>query len=193
MSLRRLLFSQMSLRRLLVSQMSLRGALLTQDLVCGELGNAAVSCRELVNAAVSCGVQLVTQRPPARIVVDADLSCEAPFYTRGARGSEGAHSYTRGARGSEGAHFYTRGARGSEGAHVLHRGARGSDSRGHGSSQARRQEGHHDTSECEDRSPGFFWTGNSAPFIIFRLRLDQGTSCAVGSENHCLVIGVEDV
>jgi hypothetical protein len=163
---------------------------LTQDLVCGELGNAAVSCRELgdaavscrelVNAAVSCGVQLVTQRPPARIVVDADLSCEAPFYTRGARGSEGAH-------------FYTRGARGSEGAHVLHRGARGSDSRGHGSSQARRQEGHHDTPECEDRSPDFFWTGNSAPFIIFRLRLDQGTSCAVGSENHCLVIGVEDI
>jgi hypothetical protein len=35
------------------------------------------------------GVHLVTQRPPARIVVHADLSCEAPFYTRGARGSEG--------------------------------------------------------------------------------------------------------
>ncbi|CAG8070206.1 unnamed protein product, partial [Penicillium salamii] len=26
--------------------------------------------------------------PPARIVVHADLSCEAPFYTRGARGSD---------------------------------------------------------------------------------------------------------
>jgi hypothetical protein len=57
---------------------------------------------------------LVTQRPPARIVVHADLSCEAPFYTRGARGSEGAQ--------------------------VLHHWARGSDSRGHGDSQARRQE-----------------------------------------------------
>ncbi|CAP79310.1 hypothetical protein PCH_Pc17g00230 [Penicillium rubens Wisconsin 54-1255] len=54
------------------------------------------------------------QTYPARIVVDADLSCEAPFYTRGARGSEGAQ--------------------------VLHRWARGSDSRGHGDSQARRQE-----------------------------------------------------
>jgi hypothetical protein len=129
---------------------------LTQDLGCGELGDAAVSCRELgnaavscrepVNAAVSCEVVLFTQHLPARIVVNADLSCEAP-------------SYTRGARGSEGAHFYTRGARGSEGAHVLHRGARGSDSRGHGDSQARRQEGHHDTSECEDRSPDFFGLG----------------------------------
>jgi hypothetical protein len=57
---------------------------------------------------------LLTQRSPARIVVHADLSCEAPFYTRGARGSEGAQ--------------------------VLHHWARGSDSRGHGDSQARRQE-----------------------------------------------------
>jgi hypothetical protein len=56
----------------------------------------------------------MTQTYPARIVVDADLSCEAPFYTRGARGSEGAQ--------------------------VLHHWARGSDSRGHGDSQARRQE-----------------------------------------------------
>ncbi|CAG8889667.1 unnamed protein product [Penicillium salamii] len=56
----------------------------------------------------------MTQTYPARFVVDADLSCEAPFYTRGARGSEGAQ--------------------------VLHHWARGSDSRGHGDSQARRQE-----------------------------------------------------
>ncbi|CAG8017225.1 unnamed protein product [Penicillium salamii] len=56
----------------------------------------------------------MTQTYPARIVVHADLSCEAPFYTRGARGSEGAQ--------------------------VLHHWARGSDSRGHGDSQARRQE-----------------------------------------------------
>jgi hypothetical protein len=52
---------------------------------------------------------LVMQRSPARIVVHADLSCEAPFYTRRARGSEGAQ--------------------------VLHHWARGSDSRGHGSSE----------------------------------------------------------
>ena len=113
----------------------------------------------------------MTQTYPARIVVDADLSCEAPFYTRGARGSEGAQ--------------------------VLHHWARGSDSRGHGDSQARSspqaREGHHDTPECEDRSPEFFWAGNRAPFIFFRLRLYQGTSCAVSSENHCLVIIVEDI
>ncbi|CAG8214550.1 unnamed protein product, partial [Penicillium nalgiovense] len=33
------------------------------------------------------------------------------------------------------------------------------------SPQAR--EGHHDTSECEDRSPDSFWAGNPAPFIFF--------------------------
>ncbi|CAG8144620.1 unnamed protein product, partial [Penicillium nalgiovense] len=33
------------------------------------------------------------------------------------------------------------------------------------SPQAR--EGHHDTPECEDRSPEFFWAGNRAPFIFF--------------------------
>ncbi|CAG8218896.1 unnamed protein product [Penicillium salamii] len=104
---------------------------------------------------------MFSQHPPARIVVDADLSCEAPFYTRGARGSEGAQ--------------------------VLHHWARGSDSRGHGDSSPQAREGHHDTSECEDRSPDSFWAGNPAPFIFFRLRLDQGTSCADGSENHCLV------
>ncbi|CDM32828.1 unnamed protein product [Penicillium roqueforti FM164] len=78
-----------------------------------ELVNAAVSCGSHLSAS-PCGVHLVTQRPPARIVVHADLSCEAPFYTRGARGSEGAQ--------------------------VLHHWACGSDSRGHGDSQARRQE-----------------------------------------------------
>ncbi|CAG8005269.1 unnamed protein product, partial [Penicillium nalgiovense] len=70
----------------------------------------------------------------------------------------------------------------------LHRWARGSDSRSHGDSQARRQEGHHDTWECEDRSPDFFWAGNPAPFIIFQLRFHQGTNCADGSENHCLTV-----
>ncbi|CAG8141789.1 unnamed protein product, partial [Penicillium nalgiovense] len=69
----------------------------------------------------------------ARIVVHADLSCEAPFYTRGARGSEGAQ--------------------------VLHHWARGSDSRGHGDPSPQAREGHHDTTECEDRSPGFFGLG----------------------------------
>jgi hypothetical protein len=107
--------------------------------------------RGLVHAAIPCEAYLLTQ----------SSSCEAPFYargaqgsegahfytrgargnegahfyTRGARGSEGAHFYTRGARGNEGAHFYTRGAQGNEGAHVLHRWARSSDSRGHGSSE----------------------------------------------------------
>jgi hypothetical protein len=33
------------------------------------------------------------------------------------------------------------------------------------SPQAR--EGHHDITECEDRSPDFFWAGNRAPFIFF--------------------------
>jgi hypothetical protein len=104
----------------------------------------------------------MTQTYPARIVVDADLSCEAPFYTRGARGSEGAQ--------------------------VLHHWARGSDSRGHGDSQARRQE--RDTMTHRSVRTEvliFFWAGNRAPFIFFRLRLYQGTSCAVGSESHRLV------
>ena len=57
--------------------------------------------RIVVDADLSCGVVLLTQHPPARHIVDADLSCEAHFYTRGARGG---------------------------------------DSRGHGDSQARRQE-----------------------------------------------------
>ena len=91
----------------------------------------------------------MTQTYPARIVVDADLSCEAPFYTHWARGS---------------------------------------DSRGHGDSQARRQE--RDTMTHRSVRTEvliFFWAGNPAPFIFFRLRLYQGTSCADGSENHCLV------
>ncbi|CAG8891520.1 unnamed protein product [Penicillium salamii] len=84
----------------------------------------------------------MTQTYPARIVVDADLSCEAPFYTRGARDSEGAQ--------------------------VLHHWARGSDSRGHGDSQARRQE--RDTMTHRSVRTEvliFFWAGNPAPFIFF--------------------------
>ncbi|KAJ5474046.1 hypothetical protein N7475_003612 [Penicillium sp. IBT 31633x] len=45
------------------------------------------------------------------------------------------------------------------GSTVLHRWARGSDSRDHGDSQARRQEGHHDTWECEEQSPDVFGLG----------------------------------
>ncbi|CAG8147902.1 unnamed protein product, partial [Penicillium nalgiovense] len=37
--------------------------------------------------------------------------------------------------------------------------ARGSDSRGHGDPSPQAREGHHDTTECEDRSPGFFGLG----------------------------------
>ncbi|CAG7946857.1 unnamed protein product, partial [Penicillium olsonii] len=55
--------------------------------------------------------------------------------------------------------FTITGLIGCEVAQVLHRWARGSDSRGHGDSQTRRQEGNHDTSECEDRSPDFFGLG----------------------------------
>jgi hypothetical protein len=61
------------------------------------LGNAAPPCEEqLVTQSPSCEVVLLTQHLPARIVVDADLSCEAPSYTRGAHGSEGAYSYIAG-------------------------------------------------------------------------------------------------
>jgi hypothetical protein len=66
--------------------------------------------RGLVHAGIPCEAYLLTQ----------SSSCEAPFYARGARGS---------------------------------------DSRGHGDAQARKQEGHHDTSEGEDRSPDFFGLG----------------------------------
>ena len=42
---------------------------------------------------------LLTQRSPARIVVHADLSCEAPFYTCGARGSDSrGHGYSQARR-----------------------------------------------------------------------------------------------
>lgn len=70
--------------------------------------------------------------------------CEAYLLTQSSSGE--ALFYARGAQGNEGAHFYTRGARGS-------------DSRGHGDAQACKQEGYHDTSECEDRSPDFFGPG----------------------------------
>jgi hypothetical protein len=91
----------------------------------------------------------MTQTYPARIVVNTDLSCEATFYTRGARGS---------------------------------------DSRGHGDSQARRQE----RGTMTHRSVGTevlidFGLGIRLLLYFFRLRLYQGTSCADGSENHCLV------
>ncbi|CAG8891554.1 unnamed protein product [Penicillium salamii] len=139
------------------------------DLSCGVvLFSQHPPARHIDDADLSCEVVLLTQHPPARIVVHADLSCEAPFYTRGARGSEGAQ--------------------------VLHHWARGSDSRGHGDSQARRQE--RDTMTHRSVRTEvliFFWAGNPAPFIFFRLRLYQGTSCADGSENHCLVIIVEDI
>ena len=39
----------------------------------------------------------------------------------------------------------------------------------------------------------FFGLGIGLLLYFFRLRLYQGTSCAVGSENHCLVIIVEDI
>jgi hypothetical protein len=63
--------------------------------------------------------------------------------------------------------FTVTGLIGCEGAQVLHRWARGSDSRGHGDSSPQARKGHHDTSECQERSPYFFWAGNPAPFIFF--------------------------
>ncbi|CAP79417.1 hypothetical protein PCH_Pc19g00010 [Penicillium rubens Wisconsin 54-1255] len=84
--------------------------LLTQRSPAGLTCHHSVPLRSsLGNAAPPCEVVLFSQHPPARHIDDADLSCEAPFYTRGARGSEGAQ--------------------------VLHHWARGSDSRGHGSSE----------------------------------------------------------
>ncbi|CAG8144255.1 unnamed protein product [Penicillium salamii] len=88
----------------------------------------------------------------ARGLVNAAIPCEAHFLTQSS-------PYE--------APFYARGARGNEGAYVLHRGARGSDSRGHGDSQARRQEGHHDTSECEERSPDIFGLGIQLLLYLF--------------------------
>ncbi|CAG7948286.1 unnamed protein product, partial [Penicillium salamii] len=86
---------------------------------------------------------LVTQRPPARIIVDADLSCETQLITQSL--SCEAPSYNRGAHGSEGALSYIAGlvaatAVATEALKPV--GKRGND-----------------TAECEDRSPDFFVLG----------------------------------
>ncbi|CAG8907176.1 unnamed protein product [Penicillium nalgiovense] len=108
--------------------MSLRGALLTQGLGCGELGNAAVSCRELGNAAVSC-----------RELVNAAVSC-------------GSHlSSQRPPAEFTCTFLHSPGSwqRGSASLTSLGSWQRQPSSRRLSSPQTR--EGHHDTSECEDR------------------------------------------
>jgi len=76
----------------------------------------------------------------------------------------------------------------------LYRWARGSDSRGHGRSQARKYErGTVTHRSVRIEALIFFLAGNPAPLVIFRLRFYQETSCAVDGENHCLVIGAEDI
>ena len=65
------------------------------------------------------------------------------------------------------------------------RGSQGSDSRGHGYSQARRQE--RDTMTHRTVRTGgliFFLEWESSSFYIFRLLPYNGTSCADGGENH---------
>ena len=163
MSLQRLLLSQMSLRRLLISQMSLRSTSLQRRAHCCE--------GELVNAALSCGVHWRRSAPlrmtlddaepvPRRVLGNAELILRSTFL----------HSRGSWPRGST----------------FLHRWAQSSDSRGYGSSQARRQE--RDTMMHQSvRTEVLNLAGNPAPFIFFRLRLYQGTSCADGSENQCLV------
>jgi hypothetical protein len=85
--------------------------------------------------------------------------------------------------------FTVTGLIGCEGAQVLHRWARGSNSRSHGSSQARRHERGNMTHRSVRTGVLIFFFGLEIRLIlyIFRLRLYQGTSCADGSENHCLV------
>jgi len=150
--------------------MSLRGALLTQGLGFGELGNAAVS-------------NLLTQRSPA------GLTCHHSVPLRSSLGNAAPPCEDCCSRRPilRSTFLHSRGSwqRGSASLTSLGSWQRQPWSRRLSSPQAR--EGHHDTTECEDRSPDFFWAGNRAPFIFFRLRLYQGTSCADGSENHCLV------
>ncbi|CAG8127783.1 unnamed protein product, partial [Penicillium nalgiovense] len=65
-------------------------------------------------------------------------------------------------------HFFTyTGLIGCEGAQVLHRWARGSDSRGHGSSQARRHERGTMTHRSVRNEVLIFLAWESGPFYIF--------------------------
>jgi hypothetical protein len=85
-------------------------------------------------------------------------------------------------------HIFTiTGLIGCEGAQVLHRWARGSDSRGHGDSQARRQERDTLIHRSVRTEVLIFLGWESGSFYFFGLRLYQETSCADGSENHSLV------
>ena len=49
----------------------------------GELVDAALSCGELGVAAVSCGSPLVSQRPPAEALDDAEVPAEHIYTTQG--------------------------------------------------------------------------------------------------------------
>jgi phage terminase large subunit-like protein len=121
--------------------------LITQSPSCGVvLFSQHPPARIVGDAVLSCGVVLFSQHPPARIVVDADLSCGVVLFSQHLPARIVVHADL-----SCEAPFYTRWARGS-------------DSRGHGSSQARRQE--RDTmiyqsvrTKCEDGSPENFGLG----------------------------------
>ncbi|CAG8892875.1 unnamed protein product [Penicillium nalgiovense] len=145
------------------ADLSCEVVLFTQHLPARIVVDADLSCevvlfsqhppaRIVVDAALSCGVVLLTQHPPARHIDDADLSCEDCCSRRPILRSTFLHS-----RGSW--------QRGSASLTSLGSWQRQPWSRRLASPQAR--EGHHDTSECEDRSPDFFWAGNPAPFIFF--------------------------
>jgi hypothetical protein len=112
---------------LLTQSPSCEAHLLTQSPSCeAHLITQSPSCEaHLLTQSPSCEVVLFSQHPPARIIVDADLSCEAPFYTRGAHGSEGSLT-------------------------SLGSWQRQPWSRKLSSPQAR--EGHYDVSKCEDQS-----------------------------------------
>ena len=127
--------------------------LLTQRSPAGLTCHHSVPLRSsLGNAAPPCEVVLLTQHPPARIVVDADLSCEDCCSRRPILRSTFLHSRGLWQRGSANLTSLGPWQRQPWSRRLL-------------SPQAR--EGHHDTSVCEDRSPDFFGAGNPAPFIFF--------------------------
>jgi len=112
---------------------------------------------------------LFSQQPPARELVHADpilrswlvnaeLILRSTFLPSRGSGQRGSTFLQSQSSLAVREHIFTyTGLIGCEGAQVLHRWAQSSDSRGHGSSQAYRQERDTDGSECEDRSPDFLW------------------------------------
>ncbi|CAG8905372.1 unnamed protein product [Penicillium nalgiovense] len=130
----------------LISQsLSCETQLITQSLSCEtQLLTQSLSCEtQLLTQSLSCETQLITQSLGCGELGNAAVSCRELV---NAAVSCGSHLSSQ----RPPAEFTCR---------------------GHGDSQARSspqaREGHHDTTECEDRSPDIFWAGNRAPFIFF--------------------------